>query len=170
MAFTHILIPTDFSEPAQQAMRYAIEEATLHHANVTLLHVLPAHTSTDVYFITGAPGAQPGFEPALERRLGTPTPPQPTVVLHDHHEAALTQLRDLMPASFQGNWDADVATGPPAETIVRIAHERGADLIVMGTNGRTGLSHVLLGSVAEKVVRLAPCPVLTVRYSRHAIL
>jgi universal stress protein A len=85
------------------------------------------------------------------------------VVFHDHHEAALTQLRDLMPASFQGTWDADVAAGPSAETIVHVAHERSADLIVMGTHGRTGLSHVLLGSVAEKVVRLAPCPVLTVK-------
>jgi nucleotide-binding universal stress UspA family protein len=51
---------------------------------------------------------------------------------------------------------------------VRIAEERGADLIVMGTHGRTGLQHVLLGSVAEKVVRLAPCPVLTVRHKLTA--
>jgi nucleotide-binding universal stress UspA family protein len=169
MAFTHVLIPTDFSEPAQQAVRYALEEATVHHASVTLLHVLPAHTRTDVYFITGAPDPQPGFEPALERRLGTPIPSQPTVVRDDHYEAALTQLRDIMPASFQGPWDADVVAGPPAETIVRVAYERGADLIVMGTHGRTGLAHVLLGSVAEKVVRLATCPVLTVRYSRHEV-
>jgi universal stress protein A len=169
MAFTHVLIPTDFSEPANHALRYALEEATLHHAKVTLLHILPAHTSTDVYFITGAPEPQPGFEPALERRLGTPAPPQPTVVLHDHNEEALPQLRDLMPDSFQGAWEADVATGSPAETIVRIAQERAADLIVMGTQGRTGLSHVLLGSVAEKAVRLAPCPVLTVRYGRHEV-
>jgi hypothetical protein len=83
-------------------LRYALEEAIFHHAKVTLLHVLPAHTGTDVYFITGGPGAQPTFEPALERRLGTPAPLQPRVVLHDHYEAALTQLRDLMPASFQG--------------------------------------------------------------------
>jgi nucleotide-binding universal stress UspA family protein len=54
--------------------------------------------------------------------------------------------------------------GHPAETIVRVAQERGADLIVMSTHGRTGLQHVLLGSVAEKVVRLAPCPVLTVKH------
>jgi nucleotide-binding universal stress UspA family protein len=64
MAFTHILLPTDFSEPANRALRYALEEAIFHHANVTLLHVLPAHTSTDVYFITGRLGAQPEFEPA----------------------------------------------------------------------------------------------------------
>jgi nucleotide-binding universal stress UspA family protein len=78
MACTHMLIPTDFSEPAHRALRYALEEATFHHANVTLLHVLPAHTGTDVYVITGGPGARPDFEPALERRLGTPTPRQPT--------------------------------------------------------------------------------------------
>jgi len=73
VAFTHILIPTDFSEPSSRALRYALEEATLHHANVMLLHILPPHTGTDVYFITGGPEAQPGFEPALERRLGTST-------------------------------------------------------------------------------------------------
>ena len=48
MAFTHVLVPTDFSEPAHHALRYAIEEATLHRANVTLLHVLPPHTETAV--------------------------------------------------------------------------------------------------------------------------
>ena len=81
----------------------------------------------------------------------------------DHDEEALTALRDLMLDGFQGAWEVEVATGPPADTIVRMAHERGADLIVMGTHGHTGLRHVLLGSVAEKVVRLAPCPVLTVK-------
>jgi nucleotide-binding universal stress UspA family protein len=85
------------------------------------------------------------------------------VVLQDHHEAALTQLRDLMPASFEGSWEVEVAAGSPAEAIIHMAHERGADLIVMGTHGRKGLHHMLLGSVAEKVVRLAPCPVLTVK-------
>jgi universal stress protein A len=163
MAFTHILLPTDFSAPANRALRYALAEATCHHAKVTLLHVLPAHTGTDVYFIAGGPGARTDVEPALERRLGTSTPPQPRVVLQDHHEAALTQLRDLMPASFQGPWEVEGAAGPPAETIVHIAHERGAALIVIGTHGRTGLAHVLLGSVAAKGVRLAPCPVLTVK-------
>ena len=59
MTFTHVLVPTDFSEAAQHALHHALEEATLHHAKVTLLHVLPAHTGTDVYFITGFPGAEP---------------------------------------------------------------------------------------------------------------
>ena len=167
MAFTHILVPTDFSEVAQHALRYALEEATLHHAKVTLLHVLPVHIGTDVYFITALPSAQPHFEPFLGERLSTPTLPQPTVVLYDHNEEALAQLRDLMPDTYYGSWEAEVAVGPPADAIVRVAHKRDTDLIVMGTHKRTGLQHVLLGSIAEKVIRLAPCPVLTVRYDTH---
>lgn len=162
MTFTHILAPTDFSETANRAVRAALEEATLHHAQVTLLHILPAHTSTEVYFVTGAPQRLSGVEPALEGRLGASAPQRSTVVRDDHTEAALAHLRDLIPATFEGVWGVDVAAGPPAETIVRVARECGADLIVVGTHGRTGLSHALMGSVAEKVVRLAPCPVLTV--------
>ena len=74
------------------------------------------------------------------------------------------RLHDLVPQAFHNTWGVEIAAGHPAEAIVRVAQERKADLIVMGTHGRTGLQHVLLGSVAEKVVRLAPCPVLTVRY------
>ncbi|MBM3224765.1 MAG: universal stress protein [Candidatus Tectomicrobia bacterium] len=169
MAFTHVLVPTDFSETAMQALCYALEEATAHGARVTLLHIMPPHTSTDVYYITGAPGTQPGFDPVLGGRLVSPAPAAPTVVRHDHHEEAITHLQDLMPDSFHGTWEVAVATGHPAETIVRIAQERAADLIVMGTHGRTGLQHALLGSVTEKVVRLASCPVLTIRqHTSHA--
>jgi nucleotide-binding universal stress UspA family protein len=167
MAFTHVLVPTDFSEPAHHALRYALEEATLHHAKVTLLHVMPPHSGTEVYYITGAPGTPPSFDPVLGGRMGPPIPSQPTVIRHDHNEDALTQLHDLMPESFQGAWAVELASGHPAEAIVRIAQERDADLIVMGPHGRTGLQHVLLGSIAERVVRLAPCPVLTVRHSKH---
>ena len=91
---------------------------------------------------------------------------EPTVVRHDVVEEALTRLRDLMPSTFTGVWDVDLAVGRPADAIIRIAQERQIDLIVMATHGRTGLEHVLLGSVAEKVVRLAPCPVLTVKAGR----
>ena len=156
MAFTHVLVPTDFSEVAQHALHYALEEATLHHAKVTLLHVLPVHTGTDVYFITGFPGTQSHFDPVLGGRLSIPTPPRPTMVLYDHNEEALTQLRDLMPGSFHGVWEVEVAFGPLADTIVRVAHKCDADLIVMGTHKHTGLQHVLLGSVATKLVRLVP--------------
>lgn len=164
MPFSHVLVPTDFSDPAHRALNYALEEARLHHARVTLLHILSHHTDTEVYYITGAPGTQPGFDPVLGGRLSVPPDPHPTVIRNDHNEVVLTQLRDLMPASFSGTWEVEIATGHPAETIVRIAQEKGADLIVMGTHGRTGLQHVLLGSVAEKVVHLASCPVMTVRH------
>jgi len=167
MAFTHVLVPTDFSEVAQHALHYALEEATLHHAKVTLLHVLPVHTGTDVYFITGFPSTESHFDPVLGGRLSTPTLPQPTVVLYDHNEEALAQLRDLMPDTYYGSWEAEVAVGPPADAIVRVAQKRDADLIVIGTHKRTGRRHVLMGSVAEKVVRLASCPVLTVIYGAH---
>ena len=170
MAFTHVLVPTDFSEAAQHALHYALEEATLHRAKITLLHVLPVHTGTDVYFITGFPGAQARFDPVLGGRLSTPTLPRPTVVLYDHNEEALAQLRDFMPDTFYGAWEVEVAVGPPADTIVRVAQKRDADLIVMGTHKRSGLQHVLLGGIAEKVIRLAPCPVLTVRYDAHEAL
>jgi nucleotide-binding universal stress UspA family protein len=165
MPFTHVLVPTDLSDPANHALRCALEEATVHRARVTVLHVLPQSADTDVYYVTGLPDPARGrFDPIVGGRLGGQPAPSPTVVRRDPNEEALTRLQDLMRGAFDGQWNAEVAVGHPADTIVRMAQERGADLIVMGTHGRTGLQHVLLGSVAEKVVRLAPCPVLTVRH------
>jgi universal stress protein A len=170
MAFTHLLVPTDFSEPANHALRYAMEEATLHHAKVTLLHVQPSDTGTEVYYVSGVPaaGLEAGFDVVAGGRLGTSPVPEPTVVRRDYSEESLTKLHDLVPKALQGTWQVALAVGRPADAIVRFAQEHHVDLIVMATHGRTGLGHVLLGSVAEKVVRLAPCPVLTVRRTAHA--
>jgi nucleotide-binding universal stress UspA family protein len=170
MAFTHILVPTDFSDPAHQAVRYAAEEAALHGASVTLLHVLGSSEGTDVYYVTGSPdrSAQGRFDPIAGGRLGAPPSAQPTVVRRDPGEDALTQLNDLIPEGQRATWRAETATGSPADTIVRLAQEKNVDLIVMGTRGRSGLQQVLIGSVAEKVVRLAPCPVMTVRHNMLA--
>jgi nucleotide-binding universal stress UspA family protein len=168
MAFTHVLVPTDFSEAANQALGYALEEATLHRAKVTLLHVLALHADTDVYYVTGSPEPPPqgSVDPTGGGRVSASPLSEPTVVRTDPSEEALTQLQDLIPAACRGTWDVALAVGHPADAVVRVARERNIDLIVMGTHGRTGLQHVLLGSVTEKVVRLAPCPVLTVRYKR----
>ena len=165
MAFRHVLVPTDFSEPANHALRYAAEEATLHNARVTLLHVQPSDTGTDVYYVSGAPaaGLEGGFDLVAGGRLGGPPVSEPTVVRRDHSEEAMTKLHDLVPEAFRGSWQVAITVGRPAEAIVRLAQERGVDLIVMATHGRTGLEHMVLGSVTEKVVRLAPCPVLTVK-------
>jgi nucleotide-binding universal stress UspA family protein len=166
MAFKHLLVPTDFSEPAKDALRYASEEAALHHAKVTLLHVLPPDSRTEVLYVTRAPmpGAPESFDPVNGAALLS----EPEVVRSDPSEDALTRLRDLAANAFQGPWEAEVAMGHAPETIVRVARERNADLIVMSTHGRTGLQHVLLGSVAEQMVRLAPCPVLTVKHREGA--
>lgn len=86
-------------------------------------------------------------------------------MLDDYSEEMLTRLRDLVPEAFRDTWDVEIAVGHPADTIVRLAREGNADLIVMATHGRTGLGHLVLGSVAEKVVRLAPCPVLAVKHT-----
>jgi nucleotide-binding universal stress UspA family protein len=168
MAFTHVLVPTDFSEPANHALGYALEEATLHRAKVTLLHVLTPQADTDVYYVTGSPEPPPqgSVDPTGGGRLSARSLSEPTVVRTDPSEAALTRLQDLIPAAGRGTWDVALAVGHPADAVVRVARERNVDLIVMGTHGRTGLQHALLGSVAEKVVRLAPCPVLTVRHKR----
>jgi nucleotide-binding universal stress UspA family protein len=165
--FTHVLVPTDFSDPANEALRYAIEEATLHRAGITLLHVLAPHRETDVYYVTGSPptsGYTAGLDPDAGGHLGGFPLSPPTTVRLDPDQDALARLRDLVGETFAGAWQVAVAVGHPAEAIVHVARERNADLIVMGTHGRTGLQHVLLGSVAEKVVRLAPCPVMTVRF------
>jgi nucleotide-binding universal stress UspA family protein len=169
MAFKHLLVPTDLSEPANHALRFAIEEAVVHRATVTLLHVQPSDTGTDVYLVSGAPtsGLEAGFDVVAGGRLGTGPVSEPSVVRHDYSEETLTRLRDLVPEVFRSIWDVEIAVGRPAETIVRLARERNVDLIVMATHGRTGLGHAVLGSVAEKVVRLAPCPVLTVKNTDH---
>jgi universal stress protein A len=165
MAFKHVLVPTDFSEAANRGLQYAVEEAVLHHARVTLLHVLPPDTRTNVHYVTGAPVPGPHFDPVAGGRVGgLALLSEPEVVRRDRSGEALTQLRDLIANTFQGPWEVEVAMGPPADTIARVAQARAVDLIVMSTHGRTGLQHVLLGSVAEKVVRLAPCPVLTVKH------
>ena len=171
MATRHVLVPTDFSEPAHHAVQYAIEEATAHHAKVTLLHVQPSTAGTDVYYVRGEPssGLEAGFNLVTGGGLGVAPLAEPTVVLHDLVEEALTRLRDLVPKTFHGSWDVEIAVGRPAETIIRLAEERDVDLIVMATHGRTGLGHVVLGSVAEKVVRLAPCPVLTIKHTGNEV-
>jgi len=95
MAFRHLLVPTDFSVPSSNALRYANEEALLHHAKVTLLHVLPPDTRTHVHYVTGAPmeTAQGGFDPVVG---GSALRSEPEVVRHDRSEEALTHLRDLV--------------------------------------------------------------------------
>ena len=144
--FTRILVPTDFSEPSEAALDYARVMADTFGASLHVLHVFDAPFAAGAVspevFIADSPAAQAHlFEEASSRLQHRVTP------------ADRTRYRAT----------AEIVTGTSAESIVTYARKRGMDLIVMGTHGRTGLDHLLMGSVSEKVVRTAPCPVMTVR-------
>jgi nucleotide-binding universal stress UspA family protein len=143
---TRILVPTDFSPTADAALDYAFVLAERFGASVELLHVL------DDPFVTDGMAAEAYISEAPALR---------TAMLQDarerlRHRAA---AREAIPQIT-----TEVLFGHGARTIAEYAAERGVDLLVMGTHGRTGFAHLLLGSVAERLVRIAPCPVLTVRH------
>jgi nucleotide-binding universal stress UspA family protein len=141
-----ILCPVDFSKHSDHALRYAVAFARLHKAELHLLHVM----EMPVYTVSGDT-IDPGYSVEAVRELET---------------AARKRLENLA-SRVQSEHDAvsfDLVTGTPFVEIVQTARKTDADIIVMGTHGRTGLAHVLIGSVAEKVVRKAPCPVLTVKH------
>lgn len=143
--FTRILVPTDFSEPSDAALEYARTLAERFGASLHLVHVFEDPLTT------GAFGAE----------MYVPVPPD---ALNTMMADATARLVARVPADDAARFFAttEVVTGTGARTIVSYAMANDIDLIVMGTHGRSGLEHLLLGSVAERVVRTAPCPVLTV--------
>ena len=143
MIVQHVLVPIDFSTTADRALEYAMALAHQFHARLTVLHVL--HLS---------PLELGEMEPAMS---ATYLEEQETEAQH----LLQASLERVQRAGLQG--DSLLVQGTPTQTIVDTAGEQGVDLIIMGTHGRTGLAHVFLGSVAEHVVRQAPCPVLVTR-------
>ena len=145
----HILVPVDFSECSRKALQYATSFAKQFSAGITLLHVVVA----------------------------VPPPPQMMVfetetVRAKYHEEAARNLSDwrneVVP---RASVKALVREGISAhQEIVAMAYECNCDLIVIGNHGRSGLSRMLTGSTAERVVRHAPCPVLIVRERQHEFL
>ncbi len=140
-----ILVPVDFSDASALALRYARALAEAFGSAVHLLHVVQD------------PYVQPWAAEALGVSLAG--------VLERWEQDALAQLERLLPPSERGSLAVTCATrvGHPFVEILGYAAETHADLIVMGTHGRGPVAHMLLGSVTERVVRRAPCPVLTVR-------
>lgn len=132
-----ILHPTDFSEHSDYALRLACALARDHGARLVLLHV--AAPPTAVY----------GGDILI------PAPPDS----HDEERQRLDRLQvpDTVPTERR------LVEGDAATQILAVAERTGSDLVVMGTHGRTGLARLLMGSVAEQIVRKAPCPVLTVK-------
>lgn len=137
-----ILNPVDFSEPSRAATRYALELAARLGAELHVVHVAQIPT----------PARPDGAElHGLYDEAG---------ILRAAEDATEALRRELSRGAVQVT--AHVRCGPVNTQVHAVAEEIGADLIVMGTHGRTGFEHVLLGSVAEKVVRTARLPVLTV--------
>ena len=143
MATQHFLVPLDFSEQANQALDYAINLAGKLDARLTLLHVIQS---------VPLGGADMGVT-------------LPYAYLQDLEAEIMQSMESyrarVTAAGLEGA--TVVVHGVPFHEILETAKTQLVDLIIMGTHGRTGLQHVLLGSVAEKVVRLAPCPVLVAR-------
>jgi nucleotide-binding universal stress UspA family protein len=143
---TRILVPTDFSATADAALAYARTLADVFGASLHLLHVYED------------PYASAAYAPEVYATL----PP-------DFRERALTNVAKQLDERLaeeerkQFGGTTNLVTGSPAKEIVRFAADQQMDLIVVGTHGRGGIAHLLLGSVAERVVRTAVCPVLTVR-------
>lgn len=143
LQFNKILCPVDFDQNSLLALQLAAELARERKATLYVLHVV----------------ATPPGGPEVSMRF-------------DRMEAAArTRLERLMREKIgtKVDWELHVRTGPPGVEVVRAAERIGADLIVMATHGRRGLKHFVLGSVAESVVREAPCPVLTMRPKSAAI-
>ncbi len=140
LAMKTILYPTDFSGESQLAFETACVLANARHGRLVVLHV---------------------ERPPLSNLGGTTlVPPLPSEY---EHQSLLEQLKTFQPSGADISVEHRLEYGDPESVILEVAKEIGADLIVMGTHGRTGLRRILLGSVAEHVLRKAPCPVLTVR-------
>jgi universal stress protein A len=145
---TRILVPTDFSPHSDAALAYAKALAPMFGASLHLLHVIDDVFASGA-FATEVYGAMPvDFDDACQSDAGT-------------------RLCNLLSRDeiTQFHARSAVVFGTTSPSITRYAAEHNIDLIVMGTHGRTGVAHVLIGSVAERVVRTASCPVLTVRES-----
>jgi universal stress protein A len=132
--FQRILCPIDFSGTSEKALRYAERLAAAAEAEIVLVHAFDAPQSYDL--------------------AGQTRPADSTLK---------SRFEQIRPASPQVKFTHVLHAGVPGEVICWLAQDRNCDLIVIGTHGHSGLKHLLLGSVAEYVVRHARCPVLTVR-------
>jgi len=141
-----ILHPTDFSELSLVALRYAVSFAETFESDLYIIHVVD-----EAYQYWTMMGPET-----------TPVGPPPDELLK-LSESELAKFTANHLAEFKRPITREVALGRPYHEIIRYAGENKIDLVVLGTHGRGGLRHALLGSVAERVVRKAPCPVLTIR-------
>jgi len=146
ISLNKILCPIDHSDCSKEALKYAVTFAMKDEAKLLLLHVIDIRS----------------FNEGLDA-MSTQIPNEETI------EQLRVKLLDCIPEEIRDDMDVEaiVTQGIPFAEIISTAKEKEIDMIVIGSHGRTGISHMMLGSVSEKVVRKAPCPVLTVRQSDH---
>ncbi len=142
-----ILVPTDFSECSEAAVKYGFALAKAFGATLHLLNVVQ-----DPYTL---PWAADGFAAPIGD------------MLTDWEAQSKRRLAESVPAVAADRTVVQTRVGSPYSEIIRYAAQQHIELIVLGTHGRGPLGHMLLGSVAERVVRTAPCPVLTVRHPQR---
>jgi nucleotide-binding universal stress UspA family protein len=144
MQFRHILAPTDFSEYSKQAVASALELAKKFGAKLSILHVVEL-----------PPYPVEGYVP----------PSLTSTFLEDLERQATQDLAQVVPEAESAGIEVArlVTVGSPYRKVIDMAEAEQVDLIVMATAGRTGFSRLVMGSIAERVVRTASCPVLTIR-------
>ena len=140
---TRILVPTDFSEPADAALDYAVDLSKTLGAQISLVHVFDEITDATLSFDLYMPLSAEARDEVLS--------------------TVRRRLAERVERSGRPDVTSDVLVGGTARAIVDAARSHHADLIVMGTHGHGAVMHALMGNVAERTVRTAPCPVLTVR-------
>ena len=142
---SRLLVPVDFSKCSLKALKYAVAFAKHFNASISLIHVVAVNYGGEFGAVDMV---------AIEKEMA---------------DSASKQLKKLLESEVPKNLraDATVRIGQPAYTITESARDRNTDLIIIATHGYRGIKHFLLGSTAENVVRLAPCPVLTVREHEH---
>ena len=137
MKCQHILVPIDFSQDSEHAVDTAVGLARQFQARITLLHAIHIPEAAEV-----------NLAAYMDK------------IRSEADQSMASRLKRVQDAGITA--DGLSVVGAPSQTIVDTARDKQADLIVMGTHGRTGLRHMLIGSVAERVVRLTPCPVMVV--------
>ena len=143
---THVLVPTDFSPSSIPSFRYAVKWAKVFEAELTLLHV---HS------------LQPGLD--IDAGIAQKFLDEQRKVAREELEKLLAEARQEVPKATM-----ELMAGLPSECICQTAREKKCDLILMGTHGWTGFNRVLFGSVAERVIQRAPCPVLSIPHREAA--
>jgi nucleotide-binding universal stress UspA family protein len=151
MSWKTILVPHDFSSSANHALATARDEAKAHGSKILVLHVieLPTQMTPETVIMPDVTG-------------GAPISVKDYAVKH-----AEVHLADLAARLAKDGMTITpfIRIGKPTEEIARFVDENGVDLLIMGTHGRGGLAHLLLGSVAERLVRTSKIPVLTIRHA-----